>query len=339
MSYAIIRNEKYTKEEMLQISPHNERQKKNYSNKNIDKSKTYLNYHLKKPVENTYLKEFKRLREKNNLKGQIHKNSIYVCEMIITSDNKFFDSIGKDETKRYFQEGFNFISQYKGLGQENIISAVVHLDEETPHMHVVFIPVVDSVDKNKNEIRKISSSEFWKEKNSYTILQDRFYGYIKSKNFDLNRGNSKEKQKHFKVDDLKRLTNFYETKDLKNKLEKEKSDIIKYDNVKDFATNESFTIKSVEENLLAPIRHENKVLVQENHNLKIELSKAKNAINYYKDLENTNKQLEHNIKLKDIEINSMYDIIGELNNKYEKLVKWIKSKFGIDITKEDEKSK
>lgn len=339
MSYAIIRNEKYTKEKMLQISPHNERQKKSYSNKNIDKNKTYLNYHLKKPIENTYLKEFKRLKEENNLKGQIHKNSIYVCEMLITSDKEFFNNIGEKETKRYFQESFNFISQYKGLGQENIISAVVHLDEETPHMHLVFIPVVNSVDKNKNKIRKISSSEFWKEKNSYTILQDRFYEFIKSKNFDLERGNKEKKQKHFKIEDLKILTNFYETKNLKSELEKEKSNIIKYNNMKDFANNETFSMKSVEENLLYPVITENKLLVEENHNLKIELSKAKNAISYYEDLENTNKQLEHNIKLKDIEINSMYEIIRDLSNKYDKLIKWIKNKFGVDKSKFDEKIK
>ena len=47
MSYAIIRNEKYTKEQMIQLAPHNERFKKKYSNKNIDLSKTSQNYHLK----------------------------------------------------------------------------------------------------------------------------------------------------------------------------------------------------------------------------------------------------------------------------------------------------
>ena len=33
MSYAIVRNEKYTKDEMIQLTPHNERFKKKYSNK------------------------------------------------------------------------------------------------------------------------------------------------------------------------------------------------------------------------------------------------------------------------------------------------------------------
>ena len=63
MSYAIIRNEKYTKEQMIKLAPHNERVKKEYSNKNIDKTKTYRNYHLKKPLFLNYFKEFKRLKE------------------------------------------------------------------------------------------------------------------------------------------------------------------------------------------------------------------------------------------------------------------------------------
>ena len=118
MSYAIIRNEKYTKDEMIQLAPHNERFKKKYSNKNIDLSKTSQNYHLKLPKENTYLKEYNRLIKENNLsQGQLHKNSIYVCEVILTSDNTFFNGIGKKETKRYFKECFKFMTEYNGSPQ------------------------------------------------------------------------------------------------------------------------------------------------------------------------------------------------------------------------------
>ena len=87
MSYAIIRNEKYTKEKINQLCPHNERYKKKYSNKNIDLSKTCQNYHLKKPVENTYVKEFNRLVENNNLYiSRKRPDMIYGCELVITSD-------------------------------------------------------------------------------------------------------------------------------------------------------------------------------------------------------------------------------------------------------------
>lgn len=50
----------------------------------------------------SYEKEFDRLKEEYNLKGQIKTVSNIACEYIITSDENFFDSIGDSETKRYF---------------------------------------------------------------------------------------------------------------------------------------------------------------------------------------------------------------------------------------------
>lgn len=326
MNYAIIRNEKYTKEELIQLSPHNERKKKNYSNKNIDKTRTKENYHLKKPQENNYLKEFKRLKIENNLKGQIHKNSIYACEMVITSSNNFFNIIGKEETKRYFLESYSFVCSYKGLGKENIISAVVHLDEETPHMHVVFIPVVNSIDKNKNQIRKMSASEFWKGKNSYSVLQDKFYEYIVNKNFNVQRGNKDKKQEHIEIEELKKLTNFYETKKLAEDLEKEEI----YTTVKEFSKQEIFTPENIEERLVKPIIQKNETLKNENKFLQIQLSKAKNAVQYYKEIEDENKDLKKKIREQDIEINVMYKLIKNLDEKCENLIKWVKNKFGIN---------
>ena len=63
--------------------------------------------------------------EKYALKGQIRSNSIIMCEMVFTSDKEFFDTIGMEETKRYFEESYKFICNYKNLGEKNIISAVV----------------------------------------------------------------------------------------------------------------------------------------------------------------------------------------------------------------------
>ena len=54
-------------------------------------SKTHLNYHLKKPL-GRYEKEFDRMKEQNNLKGQIKDTSVIVCELFIIYDKDFFDS-------------------------------------------------------------------------------------------------------------------------------------------------------------------------------------------------------------------------------------------------------
>lgn len=176
-SYAIIRNEKYKRENLKGINRHNERRNKNYSNKNIDKSKSHLNYSIKEPTY-SYEKEFDKIREKYNLKGQVKTVSNIVCEYIITSDKEFFESIGEKETKRYFETAYKFVCEYKNLGEQYILSAKVHLDEETPHLHLAFIPVVHTTDKKGNAIDKIACSEFWKAKDSYIQLQNAFYSYI-----------------------------------------------------------------------------------------------------------------------------------------------------------------
>lgn len=215
MSYAIIRNTKYKRENLKGIFRHNERRNKNYSNENIDKEKSYLNYSLKSP-QYSYEKEFDRIREKYSLKGQIKSVSNIACEYIITSDHDYFEIIGEEETMRFFETAYKFVAEYKNLGEQYIMSAKVHMDEQTPHMHLVFLPVVHTTDKKGNYIDKLACSEFWKEKDSYRQLQDAFYNYMVKNGFDLQRGLSKEEtnREHYSVEEYKKITNFKQTKEI-----------------------------------------------------------------------------------------------------------------------------
>ena len=233
MSYAITRNTKYKRENLKGIYRHNERKNKNYSNDNIDKERSYLNYSIKSP-KYRYDKEFDRLKEKYNLKGQIKTVSNIACEYIITSDKQFFEEIGEEETKRYFQIAYKFVSEYKNLGEQYIMSAKVHMDEETPHMHLIFLPVVHTTDKKGNDIDKLACSEFWKEKDSYRRLQDAFYQYMTSHNFELERGVSKEEtgRVHIDIKEYKEITNFDKTKKKIQNMKLELPDVPEIDDIK-----------------------------------------------------------------------------------------------------------
>ena len=207
MSYAIIRNSKYTMDKLNIIFRHNERKNSAYSNKEIDRDKSYKNYSIKKCFK-PYTKMFNEMKKQYNLKGQIKKNSNIVCEYIITSDKEFFEEIGEEETKRYFETAYKFVANYKNLGEQYIVSAKVHLDETTPHLHLVFLPVVHTLDKKSGKmIDKLSCSEFWKGKNSYKVLQDNFYKYMTRAGFELERGET-EKNKHIPIEQLKQVTNY-----------------------------------------------------------------------------------------------------------------------------------
>lgn len=233
MSFAIIRNTKYKRENLKGIYRHNERRNKNYSNDNIDKEKTYLNYSLKSP-KYRYDKEFDMMKERYKLKGQIKTVSNIACEYIITSDKQFFEEIGEEETKRYFETAYNFVAEYKNLGEQYIMSAKVHMDEETPHMHLIFLPVVHTQDKKGNDIDKLACSEFWKEKDSYRRLQDAFYQYMTSHNFKLERGVPKEEtgREHIDIKEYKEITNFDKTKEKLQNMKLELPDVPDIDDIR-----------------------------------------------------------------------------------------------------------
>ncbi len=297
MSYAIIRNEKLTRAQAMRAYKHNERKTKKHSNKNIDNSKTELNYYLKKS-ELSYIKEFDRIKEKYDLKGQIRSNSNIMCEMVFTSDQKFFDEIGYKESKRYFKEIYDFICKYKNLGEQNIISAVVHMDEDTPHMHLLFIPVVHTIDKQENKIDKVCCRDFWRGKNSYRDLQNAYFKHISEKGFKLERGELVEvtNREHYSVQEFKQITNFENTKKV---LENIKLDIPKTPNIKDIKKVMLNRDEKIENEIIKPRDELIQELYQDNISLHKELSKQTNTVDMATKYEKKHTQmLEDNINLK-----------------------------------------
>ena len=297
MSYAIIRNEKLTRAQAMGAYKHNERKTKNHSNKNIDSSRTELNYYLKKN-ELSYIKEFDRIKKKYNLKGQIRSNSNIICEMVFTSDQKFFDEIGYEESKRYFTESYNFICNYKNLGKQNIISAVVHMDEDTPHMHLLFIPVVHTTDKQGNKIDKVCCRDFWKGRDSYRNLQNAFHEYITSKGFDLQRGLPVEetKRKNETIQNYKQITNFENAKKV---LENITLELPQTPNIKEFKRAIFNRDEKIENAIIKPKDELIQKLYQENKALHKELSKQVNTVDFAEDFkEDYIKMTEKNVNLR-----------------------------------------
>lgn len=296
MSYAIIRNEKLTRAQAMGAYKHNERKTKNHSNKNIDSSRTELNYYLKKN-ELSYIKEFDRIKKKYNLKGQIRSNSNIICEMVFTSDQKFFDEIGYEESKRYFTESYNFICNYKNLGKQNIISAVVHMDEDTPHMHLLFIPVVHTTDKQGNKIDKVCCRDFWRGKNSYRDLQNAYFKHISEKGFKLERRELVEvtNREHYSIQEYKKITNYENTKEL---LKNIKLELPETPDIKDFKKLMLNRDEKIENEVIKPKDDLINKLYNENISLHKELSKQANTINIATEYEKKHTQiLEDNVNL------------------------------------------
>ena len=160
------------------------------------------------------------------------------------------------------------------------------MDETTPHMHIVFVPVVHKLDKKSGkQVSKIACSEYWKGKDSYKKLQDSFYSHIIEKGFNLERGKSSEAE-HLSLDTFKQITNYERIKEeLKatpiKEIETKNMDLIIAQNkqlVKYTKKLKGYLLKSymaIEE--VSKLKQENCRLKEENRNLK---DKNQNLINY-----------------------------------------------------------
>ena len=103
-----------------------------------------------------------------------------MVEALGTASPEFFKGKKKGEIKAYFQEALDFIREHQD--SKTIISAVVHMDEKTPHMHLSFVPLTAD--------GRLSAKEIVGNKKKLTQWQDRFWEHMVKKYPDLERGES-----------------------------------------------------------------------------------------------------------------------------------------------------
>ena len=176
--YAILRFAKYRGPEIGHIESHNERTKEKYaSNPDVDTARSHLNFHLVTPQRKYRAEAEKQIAEAG---CRTRSDSVRVVETLVTASPEFFKGKKKGEIKAYFQEALDFIREHQD--PKTIISAVVHMDEKTPHMHLCFVPL--TADK------RLSAKEIVGNKKKLTQWQDRFWEHMVKKYPDLERGES-----------------------------------------------------------------------------------------------------------------------------------------------------
>ena len=176
--YAILRFAKYKGPEIGHIESHNERTKEKYaSNPDIDTTRSHLNFHLLTPGRKYRAEAEKQIAEAG---CRTRSDSVRVVEALVTASPEFFKGKKKSEVKAYFTEALDFIEKHQS--KETIISAVVHMDEKTPHMHLCFVPLTED--------KRLSAKEIVGNKKKLTWWQDEFWKHMVKKYPDLERGES-----------------------------------------------------------------------------------------------------------------------------------------------------
>lgn len=200
--YAISRIAKYkfsdiggVLKEALRILP-------NYDNPDCDPTRSHLNVAL---VECdlqglTPEKYILKYRKENNIKGRFNtvaKNpkNLTNCaiQVLFTASSDFFDGLSHDDTILFFQNCLEFYKEQ--FSSSTVLSAIIHFDETTPHMHVTALPTFERVNPKSGEKEVVfSTTDLMPGKEFMPQYQDRFYNFISSK-YDgvFTKGNSDRK--------------------------------------------------------------------------------------------------------------------------------------------------
>ena len=175
-SYAILRFSKRKAGGVASADRHNERKKSAYkSNPNIDPNRSKDNYHIIEP-NGTYKEGYSKRIEDAHCKTR--SNSVVMVETLITASPDFINAMSPHEQKHFFERAVDFISSR--VGKQNIISAVVHMDETTPHMHLSFFPITEK--------GKLSAKDLLGNRADLSRWQDSFYEYMSKEYPELSRG-------------------------------------------------------------------------------------------------------------------------------------------------------
>ena len=365
LNYAIFRSEPiYTLNDLGQIGSHNKREKKAYqSNKDIKIELSKNNIELV-PLNVKYVKGFDELTkeykkeheermktERADRKKKYHEmlNSSKNCvadELVMTASHNFFKDMSREQIKEWADTCMEFVYNDLGYKKEQILHATVHLDEETPHIHCVVVPLVKKLDnRTKTERYTISKKQYIKDKLQLSQLQDKYHKRLTEKGYDLERGIKGSDNKHIKIKEYKKMTKKlnHELNVKSDRLDKAMNDFeeqmktnkkIPFDNKHVILEKETF-------DSMNNVINESKKVMGLQPKLQTIFNEVDSYANSYKSLEKENQKYKKEVNKLETENKELKDenrsLIYRLNELFQLLKKFLRKLLqrGDDYTKDE----
>lgn len=270
------------------------------SNEEIDLNKTYKNYDLVESNLNLYQRIKNRIEEVRD-NSRIQKNSVVSYSNIVTVNKETFKEWGDEKSKKYLEEVYNYFCNE--FGKENVVSAKVHLDETTPHMHLHFVPISQ---EGKLQARKVMTPP------RINKIHTEAVKWLQGREFDVTRGKGETGKKNIK--DIHKFKS-EKLKDEVEQLENKKNELI---SVIDKALSGNKTLKDIEEIELDKLDFKNSMLSKDK--IVIKESDFKNIINLYEDSIELNKHLKNKVIDLDIDNTNLSFEINKFKKREEDLL-------------------
>lgn len=179
--FCIMRTEKRKRTDITGIQKENNRTATGYNN-SVNRERSKLNVPLIQ--SNNWTQDIKA--EIDRAGAHTRSNSVVALDTLYTASPQFFDDKTQEQTEHFFKECLQFHQERFG----HIISAVIHYDETTPHLHVVSVPLTQD--------GRLSARDVIGNRAKMSRTQDMFYEQV-GKVYGLDRGergDGQEKKEH-----------------------------------------------------------------------------------------------------------------------------------------------
>lgn len=137
-----------------------------HGNESIDKTRTHFNYDLKDRGGLTAYEYYKNRIDdiasetKERTGKSIRKDAVTLCSWAVTAPK----DLPEEKLQDFFKASYEWFA--KRYGADNIVTAAVHMDESTPHMHLQFTPIIE-----KDGVRKLCAKDMETRKTLSTAHQ------------------------------------------------------------------------------------------------------------------------------------------------------------------------
>ena len=314
MAYFVSHTQKHNAKSLKGIGIHNERTAQNSKNQDIKKQNSELNYDLHNgDLKISYEAAVERIL-KTNFKGnkKIRENAVKMTSTVISASPEFFENKSAEEIKKYFEINYEYLKERVGEG--NVVSAKVHMDEKTPHMHFCSVPLTKD--------GRLSAKELY-DRTALRELQSEPLELIKAHFQDVERGkiNHTGKNKHIdseifkkqelqkQIEDLTQKNNSLQAlRDLRNKAKKKEKKKI-------FSSQKEYVVDEATLDDLVSLASRTNDILELNQSLS---KKLKEEYDKNSGLENDNRKLKTENQKQNLQISQFKTRLekNNLNSEY-----------------------
>lgn len=257
--FCIMRTEKRKKSDLGGIQKENTRTATEYNNK-VTPGMDIFNVVLKE--SSNWLRDINSEIQAAGAKPR--SNSVLALDTIYTASPEFFQGKTNQQNDDFFKDCLQFHENHFG----HIISAVIHYDETTPHLHIISVPLTPD--------NRLSARDVIGNKAKMSKTQDSFFEQV-GRSYGLERGihiDGQEKKEHISAQE-------HELREIKRQITKGQEELEAIEHSEESARIRAQEYKQTAAQLQKEIEQLQKKRVEQHNSLKM-LSASK--INRQKEL-------------------------------------------------------